>query len=47
MSRRARIWIDNVPRFCEEQSQPGDWERRPAYPKTELAPSRGGGSEIV
>ena len=32
--RRARIWF-YVPRFCEEQSQPGGMERRPACPKTE------------
>ena len=35
--RRARIWLD-VPRFCEEQGQPGGRERWPACPKTEWDP---------
>ena len=36
--RRAKIWLD-VPRFCEEQNQPGGRERRTAcQKKTESGP---------
>ena len=43
VSRRARIRLD-VPRFCEEQSQPGGRERRPACPKKRnRAPISGAG----
>ena len=34
---RARILLD-VPRFCEELSQPGGRERRPACPKKGIGP---------
>ena len=44
--RRARIGLD-VPRFCEEQSQPGGRERRPGCPKKRNPAPISGGRDCV
>ena len=38
MCRRAKIFLD-VPRFCEEESQPGGKELRPAFSKAGIGSS--------